>query len=190
MKLMQRPGASVTAKDEALEPYGSASQSSASSRTSPPQRRAYEAGNASTYVIVAKSANVVVQVPSEALAPLTQDIGSGRPSAILEVPDRLKHLHAVTTLTWQQIGRLFGVSRRAVHHWVAGNRMSAANLDRLTRIERAVAALDGSPEQVHAQLMARNDGPSLYAELLRDLAESRPAAEPRSWVERSSVTEP
>lgn len=104
------------------------------------------------------------------------------------IEDRVAALHEQTSLTWQQLARLFGVSRRAVHLWAKGNRMSSANLDRLARIEEAVAPLLGlSPEHVRDAMMERQGGSSLFAQLLQEVAEAQPRSEPRSWVERSSV---
>ncbi len=47
-------------------------------------------------------------------------------SAVLE-------LRSVSGLSWEQLARLFGVSRRAAHLWAAGNQMSAANEEHLYR---------------------------------------------------------
>lgn len=52
--------------------------------------------------------------------------------------ERLVEAHDVSGLTWDQIAKYFGVSRRAVHLWVAGGRMSAANEELLARLMQAV----------------------------------------------------
>ena len=39
-------------------------------------------------------------------------------------------------LTWDQLARYFGVSRRSVHLWAAGGRMSAANEELLAHLKR------------------------------------------------------
>lgn len=51
---------------------------------------------------------------------------------------RLTRLKADTGLTWDQIARLFGVSRRAVHQWAVGGRMSSANTELLALLERTL----------------------------------------------------
>src|SRR4051794_6916837 len=45
-------------------------------------------------------------------------------------------------LTWEQLGRLFGVSRRAVHGWAAGARMNAAHSEMLARLRLVMADVD------------------------------------------------
>ena len=47
-------------------------------------------------------------------------------------------------LTWDQLGRLFGVSRRAVHMWASGKRMNSRNIELLSELRRMIAAAPGS----------------------------------------------
>lgn len=50
--------------------------------------------------------------------------------------------HKASGLTWEQIARYFGVSRRAVHLWVSGGRMSAANEELLVHLVRAIDSVN------------------------------------------------
>ena len=43
-------------------------------------------------------------------------------------------LRRLSGLTWEQIGELFGVSRRSIHFWASGKALSAGNETRLLRI--------------------------------------------------------
>jgi DNA-binding XRE family transcriptional regulator len=55
-----------------------------------------------------------------------------RPSeepAARSTSDIVRELHAKSGLTWEQLGRLIGVSRRAVHLWAAGGRINARHLE-------------------------------------------------------------
>lgn len=61
-------------------------------------------------------------------------------------------------LTWDQLARYFGVSRRAVHLWVAGGRLSAANEELLAHLVRAVDAVRGLEPAVRRQALLRPDG--------------------------------
>lgn len=61
---------------------------------------------------------------------------SGRSAASL-----LAEAHEVSGLTWEQIARYFGVSRRAVHLWASGGRMTASNEEFLVHLVRAVASV-------------------------------------------------
>lgn len=62
---------------------------------------------------------------------------SGTAVAIREVRER-------AGLTWDQIARLFGVSRRSVHLWAGGGRMTAANEESLLRVANLVSSMDGA----------------------------------------------
>lgn len=53
----------------------------------------------------------------------------------------ITEMHEASGLTWDQIARYFGVSRRAVHLWASGGRMTASNEELLTHLVRAVQAL-------------------------------------------------
>lgn len=78
-------------------------------------------------------------------------------------------------LTWDQLGKIFGVSRRAVHMWANGGRLNESNAQRL----RAFAAIirgfesempDGStPEVVRARLLqVEPDGLSIIDRLRQE----------------------
>ena len=58
----------------------------------------------------------------------------------------LKEVRERAGLTWDQIARLFGVSRRAVHLWAAGGRMTAANEETLLRVSGVLKATAQAPE--------------------------------------------
>jgi hypothetical protein len=62
-------------------------------------------------------------------------------------------------LTWDQLGKVFGVSRRAVHLWANGGRMNEANAEVLRNFAAAIAAHHGgSPERTRAALLAHEGG--------------------------------
>lgn len=58
-------------------------------------------------------------------------------------------------LTWDQLARYFGVSRRAVHLWVAGGHMSGANEELLAHLVRAVDAVRSLPLTARRQALLR-----------------------------------
>lgn len=72
-------------------------------------------------------------------------------------------------LTWEQLGRVFGVSRRAVHLWANGGRMNEANARTLRDFASTVQAVSSdSPEMTRAALMSRDaDGLSSLDRLRR-----------------------
>lgn len=62
-------------------------------------------------------------------------------------------------LTWDQLARYFGVSRRAVHLWAAGGRMSASNEELLMHLVDIVETLaDRSPEARRQTLLSQASG--------------------------------
>ena len=183
---MERPGARV-AGEHAVPLYGPR-PSSLVSGVEQPQPDDYAAPDAST-----GSAAPKPQADPRAVAPGPERlvVAPVQPAAPVTSAERIEALHARTGLTWQQLARLFGVSRRAVHMWASGNRMSSTNLERLDRVEAAVEAVgELDPELARQALMSRRGGASIYAQLLREVAELQPRADARAWVDRSSVDEP
>lgn len=55
--------------------------------------------------------------------------------------DFLREIKEKSGLTWDQLAKGFGVSRRTVHMWMAGGKMSAGNQERLIRLATDVRAL-------------------------------------------------
>lgn len=75
----------------------------------------------------------------------------------------IRQLHSQSGLTWDQLARLFGVSRRAVHLWAAGGRMNSRNIEFLGVLKRVANSLPaGTPEERRALLFSQDDGRSLY----------------------------
>jgi hypothetical protein len=70
-------------------------------------------------------------------------------------------------LTWDQLARLFGVSRRAVHSWATGSRLNASHQELLTQLTQLVNTLDsGDPQRNRDRLLAPRPGrPSLFDEV-------------------------
>lgn len=54
----------------------------------------------------------------------------------------LSELRRISGLTWDQLGRLFDVSRRSVHFWASGKPLNAANEARLHRVLDVVRHAD------------------------------------------------
>ncbi|MGH8904939.1 MAG: helix-turn-helix domain-containing protein [Egibacteraceae bacterium] len=129
------------------------------------------------------------ELPDLPDALLAQLIGAISSSIPISPADRLRAIHERSNLTWSQLARLFGVSRRAVHAWVGGSRMSAANLERLGRVEQFVSACyEATPQATRDRLFSSPPGQlSPFATLLAEISEARPSSEPRAWAERNDV---
>jgi hypothetical protein len=79
----------------------------------------------------------------------------------------IRWLHEASGLTWEQLGRVFGVSRRAVHMWANDARMNSANAETLVELVGLVRQLPGAtPEERRAGLLAPGaDGRSILDRL-------------------------
>ncbi len=58
----------------------------------------------------------------------------------------IAEIRRLSGLSWEQLSRVFGVTRRALHFWASGKPMSPANEERLHRVLATVRIIDrGSP---------------------------------------------
>lgn len=84
---------------------------------------------------------------------------------------QMDHMHAESTaeaimeirrrsgLTWEELGDLFEVSRRSVHHWANGKAVSARHDRMIRRMLAAVRYLDrGDRERTRALLLTVDEG--------------------------------
>lgn len=72
---------------------------------------------------------------------------------------QVRALKVASGLTWAQFAALFGVTRRAVHFWVEGGKISADHQVRVDRIRRELERVGGnSPEETRAALFSVDDG--------------------------------
>lgn len=72
----------------------------------------------------------------------------------------IAELRRLSGFTWEQLARLFKVSRRSLHFWASGKAMTPANEEHLQRLLAAMRKVDrGSASANRAVLLvARNDG--------------------------------
>lgn len=71
----------------------------------------------------------------------------------------ISELRQISGLTWDQVGQLFGVSRRSVHHWASGKPLNSGNEARLMRVLDVVRHADrGSARETRAALLNTSDG--------------------------------
>ena len=91
---------------------------------------------------------------------------TGNQAILLQIRDQ-------SGLTWAQIARLFNVSRRSVHMWLDGGRMSAANEEHLHRLAAMVRALGADDPDGRRTLLLTPDpatGRSPFNQIRYDLA--------------------
>ena len=66
----------------------------------------------------------------------------------------VSQLRRMAGLTWDLVGRLFGVSRRSAHFWASGKPMTAEHEEHLARLLGLLAAMDAPAEGRRAALLA------------------------------------
>jgi len=71
----------------------------------------------------------------------------------------IARIRQLSGLTWEQLAKLCGTSRRTLHLWASGRRMQAANEERLLRILGILERIDaGSSDQNRRRLLEVQDG--------------------------------
>ena len=77
------------------------------------------------------------------------------PAEVLASAQQVRWLHEHSGLTWDQLGRVFGVSRRAVHMWANDGRMNATNAELLAQLVAIVRTLPHTdPQATRTALLA------------------------------------
>lgn len=112
---------------------------------------------------------------------LSGPIDGGRAPS-LAPEDQLHQLYELTGLTWEQVAKVFGVSKRAVMHWRTGANMSAGHRERLvTLLARAhKATADGTDGNMWLMAIDRS-GSAPYQRWIREARAPGPDA---AWADR------
>jgi transcriptional regulator with XRE-family HTH domain len=105
------------------------------------------------------------------------------PSGQVDFATAVQNLRHRSGLTWQELADTLGVSRRAVHHWATGGRVSGAHARLIEDLAQLVAdSAAPSPDVTRERLLApRPSGRSL-------LAEFRAASSPRRSTPLSTLS--
>ena len=76
-------------------------------------------------------------------------------------------IRTMAGLTADQVGRLFGVSRRSVHNWINGSAMAPQHEERAAAILAIMHALPGStPDERRLALFESRNGTSIFRQLV------------------------
>ena len=99
------------------------------------------------------------------------------------VSDRVEAFKYSSGLTWEQVARLFGVSKRAVMLWKAGGQMSAGHEERLALLlQRLSQAPTNDPVATRGWLLTvGKEGSAPYQRWLSEVTR-RP--QPVAWIDR------
>ncbi|MBF0721951.1 hypothetical protein [Sanguibacter inulinus] len=90
----------------------------------------------------------------------------------------LNDARAAIDFTWDQMAKLFNVSRRAVHHWSSGGNMNSKNLEKLMLLDAAIAeSRHMTPEQRKKEVLSPQ-ALSGFSEMLGAFREDRLVLQP------------
>jgi DNA-binding transcriptional regulator YiaG len=115
-------------------------------------------------IFVGLGTSAAVAPPPELLSQLQRpfdqtNAGTSLPAA-LSASRAIAELRRLSGLTWDQLARLFNVSRRSLHFWASGKPMAPSNEEHLQRLLAVVRKIDrGTATDNRALLLAaREDG--------------------------------
>jgi len=70
----------------------------------------------------------------------------------------LSELRRLSGLTWDQLAKLFNVSRRSLHFWASGQPLSRSNEEHLNRLLGTIRYIDRGSASLNRSLLLRPDG--------------------------------
>jgi transcriptional regulator with XRE-family HTH domain len=84
--------------------------------------------------------------------------------------ERVRKIYHRSGLSWDELGRVLGVSRRTIHNWANGFRMSSRHVVLLGQFENLLDRYDANgPQSVRVSLLTPDaDGVSPYTAFLRE----------------------
>lgn len=75
--------------------------------------------------------------------------------AVPTIPEAIFEMRRISGLTWDELAGLFGVTRRAIHHWANGNSLKPDNIRQVHDVLRALRTIArASVEETRAALLA------------------------------------
>ena len=92
---------------------------------------------------------------------------AGQPvSDATEARTALSELRRLSGLTWEQLARVFDVSRRTLHFWASGKPLNAANEERLRRVFALLRRADRGSAQANRAMLLTDQGGTVPIDLL------------------------
>ena len=125
------------------------------------------------------SAGADRSIPTPVVVPLGRGVGATRSDK-----DEVLWAKEHSGLTWDQLGKIFGVSRRAVHMWATGGRLNQANAQHVRSFAAVIREVESSligptPGDVRARLLqVGSDGLSVVDRLRQERASGYSWASP------------
>ncbi len=129
-------------------------------------------------MLVSVSTTTLASAPPEPELAAFRALDSTTPGASVNAEGApaasLAALRELSGLTWNQLARLFGVSRRAVHFWAEGRPLTPSHEEQLQRLLAVVQELDrGTPRANRALLLVARPGEPMVFDLLAAARSSR-----------------
>ncbi len=84
----------------------------------------------------------------------------------LDTGAAIAELRRLSGLTWEQLARLFGVSRRSLHFWASGKPLNATNGERLRRLLAALRRADRGTAHLNREMLLRDHDGVIPVDLL------------------------
>jgi DNA-binding transcriptional regulator YiaG len=115
-------------------------------------------------LFVGLGTSAAVVPPPEVLSHLQRPVdqtnaGTSLPASV-SARGAIAELRRLSGLTWDQLARLFNVSRRALHFWASGKPMAPSNEEHLQRLLAVMRKIDRGTASANRALLlaAREDG--------------------------------
>jgi transcriptional regulator with XRE-family HTH domain len=108
-----------------------------------------------------------------------QPVGDEEGATLPELAKSVRSLRQRSGLTWDELARIFGVTRRTLYNWSIGGQVSAANARAIADVIGSLHEIDaGDPRVTRSRLLAPTEnGATLYARLIQQRRQiSHPSA--------------
>lgn len=140
-----------------------------------PPSSEFRMSNATTYAVRRSSPSV------ESLVRVGTGYGTVTDSSDRNFAASLRRLQEASQLTWGEIARVLGVSRRTVHNWLTTAKVNGENARRIGGLYRALTQELAATEREDAReylLAPGPDGSTRLAVIARDLRTQYPRKQP------------
>ena len=103
--------------------------------------------------------------------------------------EMVRWLYTESGLTWDQLSRVLGVSRRSVHSWASGQRVSGRNLERLSQVYSVISAVDGETPTARRYSLFRplENEPNLFDGLVQQARKASPPRDDDGLLRRLGI---
>jgi len=87
----------------------------------------------------------------------------------MDTSNLIANLKELSGLTYDQIARLFGVSRRSIQNWFAGQTIPLEHSERASLLISRITPLGNTADARHLALLKSSNGPSLFHQYVDEI---------------------